>query len=96
MSKRTGSEPQYGHGERLQGVNTLNDPSPEDAGDRFIDCEYCGGDGEAEFVIGRSPTGPLVRVEKCRHCDGTGLQVVETEAVTLEDLENGRNNDDRR
>lgn len=58
--------------------------------DREIDCEFCGGDGGGEVVIGHDPSGPITSFERCLTCHGTGIQTVVVEPITMEDLDDER------
>jgi DnaJ-class molecular chaperone len=41
---------------------------------RFIECSGCNGDGESKYGL-------------CRYCAGSGVEEIEVEPITLEDLE---------
>lgn len=54
---------------------------------RLVLCEHCGSEGR---IYSGHPNDPYPRDEgPCSVCEGTGMELVEVEPITLEDLTNG-------
>lgn len=55
---------------------------------RVVPCECCEGSGQIEEYPPRpTPHGPYARVERCGACGGSGLEEIDVELLTEDDLE---------
>lgn len=67
-----------------------NEPSAcAETDTRQFTCGLCNGDGGWDHVTGHDPQGPVWRWQTCDGCEGRGKIEVESEPVTMEDLQDG-------
>lgn len=65
-------------------------PARSSRNERIVSCEACGSEGRYCIdtgIVDRHTGAPLYDYEDCPWCEGTGGEIIETQPITQEDLD---------